>query len=300
MSSFPSKLSQHADAIEQALRDALSGVAVDGETARPKRLLEAMRYSALDGGKRLRPFLLIECASLFGVKPSQSVQVAAALECIHCYSLVHDDLPSMDDDDLRRGKPTTHRRFDEATAILAGDALLTLSFDMIADEAAHPDGNVRAELVQLYARAAGLGGMVGGQVLDLAAEGKSLKEAEITTLQAMKTGALIRCACEAGAILGGANPDERNALKSFGLAIGQAFQLTDDILDVTSNPEAMGKQTAKDGSRGKGTLVELHGVEATKQRTHALLKEAVINLSVFGVRGEILADAAEFMVNRDH
>ena len=172
MSSFPSKLSQHADAIEQALRDALCGVAVDGETARPKRLLEAMRYSALDGGKRLRPFLLIECASLFGVKPSQSVQVAAALECIHCYSLVHDDLPSMDDDDLRRGKPTTHRRFDEATAILAGDALLTLSFDMIADEAAHPDGNVRAELVQLYARAAGLGGMVGGQVLDSGSGGQ--------------------------------------------------------------------------------------------------------------------------------
>ncbi len=300
MSSFKSLLSQHAATVEKALAAALANDRLEGENTRPARLLEAMRYSALAGGKRLRPFLLIECAGLFGVKSAQSVQAAAALECIHCYSLVHDDLPAMDDDDLRRGKPTTHRAFDEAMAILAGDALLTLSFDMIASEAIHPDGSVRADLVQLYAKAAGLGGMVGGQVLDLAAEGKSLDEAAITTLQAMKTGALIRCACEAGAIIGNAKPDERVALRAFGFAIGQAFQLADDILDITSNAETMGKQTAKDGGRGKGTLVELHGVEATRQRAQELLGQAVGNLSVFGDRAETLANAAEFMVNRDH
>jgi farnesyl diphosphate synthase len=201
---------------------------------------------------------------------------------------------------MRRGKPTTHRAFDEAMAILAGDALLTLSFDMIADDTVHRDGSIRAKLVQLYARAAGLGGMVGGQALDLAAEGKTLDESAIATLQAMKTGALIGCACEAGAIIGDADPDERNALKGFGLAIGQAFQLADDILDVTSSPEAMGKQTAKDDSRGKGTLVDLHGVDATRIRAQELLAQATGRLQSFGKRAEPLASAAEFMVNRDH
>ena len=266
MSSFNSLLSDHAAEVEKVLSKALCEEARDGETSRPEQLLEAMRYSALDGGKRLRPFMLIESAGLFGVELQRSVQAAAALECIHCYSLVHDDLPSMDDDDLRRGKPTTHRAFDEATAILAGDALLTLSFDLVANKSVHPNGDVRAELVQLYARAAGLGGMVGGQILDLAAEGKSLDESQITTLQAMKTGALIRCACEAGAVLGNASAAERKALKSFGTTIGQAFQLADDILDVTSNAETMGKQTAKDDSRGKGTLVDLYGVDATRKQ----------------------------------
>ena len=180
MSPFKSLLSEHAGQVEQALEDAISAAATAGETSRPARLVEAMRYSALAGGKRLRPFLLIESAFLFGVEPRKSLQAAAALELIHCYSLVHDDLPAMDNDDMRRGKPTTHRAFDEAMAILAGDALLTLAFDMLGDEKTHPDASIRAQLVQLYARAAGMGGMVGGQVLDLAAEGKSLDEDEIT------------------------------------------------------------------------------------------------------------------------
>ncbi len=299
MSSFHSLLSAHAAAIETTLEKALAGAAQAGEIHRPRRLMEAMRHSALNGGKRLRPFLLFEAANLFDVDKIRSLHAGAALELIHCYSLVHDDLPAMDDDDLRRGKPTTHRAYGEATAILAGDALLTLAFDMIADTAVHPDGDVRANLVQLFARSAGPGGMVGGQMLDLEAEGKSLNEASIRRLQTMKTGALMRCACEAGAILGGATSKERAALVKFGTAIGQAFQLVDDILDVTSNAGVLGKNTAKDKHRGKATLVAAGGIEPAKATAQQLLEQAAQQLSPFGNRAGNLVSIAKYAVERD-
>jgi farnesyl diphosphate synthase len=205
----------------------------------------------------------------------------------------------MDDDDLRRGKPTTHKAYDEATAILAGDALLTLAFDILSREKTHPDAKTRIELVKLYAQNSGLGGMVGGQMLDLAAEQKpSISEEEILTLQAMKTGALIRCACHAGAILGGASKEEQQTLFDFGDIIGQAFQLADDILDVTSDAETMGKQTAKDADKGKGTLVSLYGVEESQKRAKELLEMAIETLVPFGKKADILIEAARFTIER--
>ena len=216
----------------------LGGRAGAGEIARPPRLLAAMRHAALGGGKRLRPFLVVESAALFGVARAGALLAGAALECVHCYSLVHDDLPAMDDDDLRRGRPTVHKAFDEATAILAGDALLTFAFDVMARGEVHPDASVRIALVSELARAAGLGGMAGGQMLDLAAEGRfedkrtHSASRKIVTLQAMKTGALFRFACRAGAILGQADAAAREAVDRYGAAIGQAFQIADDLLDV--------------------------------------------------------------------
>jgi farnesyl diphosphate synthase len=210
-----------------------------------------MRYSALGGGKRLRPFLVIESARLFGVEGSSALRTACALEMIHCYSLVHDDLPAMDDDDLRRGRPTCHKAFDEATAILAGDGLLTYAFDVVADPATHQDAGVRAALVLALARAAGLGGMVGGQALDLQAETASipLTQAETLRMQAMKTGALLRFAVDAGAMLGAANPAQARAVARYGDALGAAFQIADDILDAEGDTAALGKRAGKDAGR---------------------------------------------------
>ena len=299
MTDFETTLKSHATTMEACLEELLVDVSLPMETARPLRLLEAMRYSTLDGGKRLRPFLVMESAVLFGVKTNVSMFAGAALELIHCYSLAHDDLPSVDDDDLRRGRSTTHKAFDEATAILAGDALLTLAFDVLSREETHPDPAARMELVQLYARNAGIGGMVGGQTLDIEAEEKpTLTETEILTLQAMKTGALIRCACEAGAILGNATPAERENLRRFGSFVGQAFQLADDLLDVTASPETMGKQTGKDASAGKGTLVGLLGIGACQTRMKDLLDSAIATLEPFGSRADMLAEAARFTVER--
>ncbi|GIL00435.1 MAG: (2E,6E)-farnesyl diphosphate synthase [Alphaproteobacteria bacterium] len=278
----------------------VSGQLQAGETARPPRLVAAMRHGVLNGGKRLRPFLLIETAALFGADGEGPMRAACALECVHCYSLIHDDLPAMDDDDLRRGQPTVHRAFDEATAILAGDALLTLAFDILADAATDRDPAVRCELVLSLARAAGLGGMAGGQMLDLAAEGRRMDEAEIVTMQAMKTGALLRHACEAGAVLGGADAGERAAFARFGVAIGRAFQLADDILDVTATPTALGKRTAKDRDRGKATLVALHGLDRSRRIARDLLAEALAILEPFGERAFWLGEAARFVVGRDH
>ena len=298
-SEFKLRLKSHAALVEQTLIELLDDAPFEYEIERPSRLMEAMRHSSLDGGKRLRPFLVIESAALFDVKPEQAVLAGSALECIHCYSLVHDDLPAMDDDDLRRGKPTTHKAYDEATAILAGDALLTLAFDILSREKTHPDAKTRIELVKLYAQNSGLGGMVGGQMLDLAAEQKpSISEEEILTLQAMKTGALIRCACHAGAILGGASKEEQQTLFDFGDIIGQAFQLADDILDVTSDAETMGKQTAKDADKGKGTLVSLYGVEESQKRAKELLEMAIETLVPFGKKADILIEAARFTIER--
>lgn len=298
--SFQELLKSHARLTEAKLDTLLTAGPVQGEVLRPERLLAAMRHSVLNGGKRIRPFLMIESAGLFSVEPAAAAHAAAALECIHCYSLVHDDLPAMDDDDLRRGQPTTHKQFDEATAILAGDALLTLAFDLLADPACHPDPETRTKLVSLHARCAGLGGMAGGQMLDLEGEHSPLAGDDIANMQAMKTGALIRCACEAGALLGNAGPTQRYALSRFGDTIGAAFQLADDLLDVTASSSTLGKQTGKDEARGKPTLVALLGAEQARERADQLLDEAIGHLSGFGARAENLAAAARFIVNRDH
>jgi farnesyl diphosphate synthase len=295
---FKQRLESCARLIETRLTYWL-GSAQD-EAAGPSRLAEAMRYAVLGGGKRLRPFLVLESARLCGVDAARAANAAAALECVHCYSLVHDDLPAMDDDDLRRGRPTVHRAFDEATAILAGDALLTLAFEIMADPATHPEPAIRAELTLGLARAAGRAGMAGGQMLDLLAPGQTLTEAEILRLQAMKTGALIRFGCEAGAILGAAPFERWQALRAYGVALGQAFQLADDLLDVEGDAATLGKATAKDAAAGKGTLVGLIGIERARLRLRELEESARAALAPFGGEGLILAEAAAFVANRSH
>lgn len=291
---FQQRLAASARLVEDGLARWLD------DAATPPRLAEAMRYAALGGGKRLRPFLLLESARLCGVADEEAVNAAAALECVHCYSLAHDDLPAMDDDDLRRGRPTVHRAFDEGTAILAGDALLTLAFEIMADPATHRDAAVRAALTLALARASGRAGMAGGQMLDMEAPGRVLGEAEILRLQAMKTGALIRFACEAGAMLGAAAVEKRRALSEFGAALGQAFQLADDLLDVEGDAATVGKATAKDAEAGKATLVSLIGVREARLRLGKLEDAARAALAPFGADAHILADAARFVATRSH
>jgi farnesyl diphosphate synthase len=289
----------------QALLDRLLGATpTEGERARPARLLEAMRHASLGGGKRLRPFLVVETAALFGVSRAHSLMAGAALECVHCYSLAHDDLPAMDNDDLRRGRPTTHKAFDEATAVLAGDGLLTLAFDILSRPDTHPDVEVRLQLVTALARAAGLGGMVGGQMLDLAAEGRfeatppRLGEQEVRTLQAMKTGALLRFACLAGAILGKANRTQGSALDRYGSALGEAFQIADDLLDLEGDPATVGKATGKDAAAHKATLVGVLGPAAARRRLEALVADAQSALGGFGSNADTLKAAARFVASR--
>ena len=261
-----------------------------------RRLIEAMRYATLGQGKRLRPFLVVESAALFDVPRDRALRVGAALEALHCYSLVHDDLPAMDDDDLRRGKPTVHKAFGEATAILAGDALLTCAFEILSDDATHPDPAVRVALISGLAKAAGLAGMVGGQMLDIEAEKRVTSNlSDITLIQSMKTGALFRFACEAGAILGGADPAP---LRQYAENIGLAFQIADDILDVESTPEALGKATQKDKGHGKATFVDVLGLEGAKKRAAGLADQAVAALAGYGDRSSILNEAAIFMISR--
>lgn len=259
---------------------------------------QAMRYAALGGGKRLRPFLLIESARLFGVAEEEALPSACALECIHCYSLVHDDLPAMDDDAVRRGRPTLHLAFDEATAILAGDALLTLAFEILSDPSTQADPAIRAELVLLLAKAGGGQGMALGQALDLSLQRQGFTPAEIANMQALKTGALFRFACEAGAVLGRAPAPDRAALLAYASAFGQAFQLADDLLDAEGNAEALGKAVAKDADRGKATLVALLGVEAARERLGELVLEAEAALTRFGAKAATLAEAARFIAKR--
>lgn len=294
---FQHRLSASAALAEDRLAEWLGRAS---HPAIPTRLADAMRHAALGGGKRLRPFLVIESARLCGLEAEAALNAGVALECVHCYSLVHDDLPAMDDDDMRRGRPTVHRAFDEATAILAGDALLTLAFEIAADPATHPDPAVRAELALALARASGGAGMAGGQMLDLAAEGRALGEAEILTLQAMKTGALIRFGCEAGGILGRADDGARKALHDYGAALGQAFQLADDLLDVEGDAALIGKATAKDAGAGKATLVALIGVERARARLSELVARARAALAPFGARAHILAETADFVASRSH
>jgi farnesyl diphosphate synthase len=302
---FVSQLTGVAADIENLINRLLVQPAIEGELARPQRLLDAMRYASLNGGKRFRPFLVVATAALFDVPRKRALMVGAALECVHCYSLIHDDLPAMDDDDLRRGLPTAHRAFDEATAILAGDGLLTFAFDILARPDAHPDPTVRIDLLLALARASGLGGMVGGQMLDLTAEGRfadgrpqAFDEAAVTTLQAMKTGALLRFACVAGGILGQANDAEREALERYGSAVGQAFQIADDLLDITGDSATLGKAIGKDAGAGKATLVGVLGPEQAKARLNTLVAEAAASLAPFGAAAAVLMEGAKFVAER--
>lgn len=297
---FEIVLESRADTVEAALRRLLEIRAQAGEIARPERLFEAMRHGVLNGGKRLRPFLVLESAALFDADGEAALRVAAALECVHCYSLIHDDLPAMDDDDVRRGQPTVHKAFDEATAILAGDSLLTLAFDILSDDATPLPAQARLGLVLALARAAGPGGMAGGQALDLQAERHAPDEAGIITLQAMKTGALIRFACEAGAIIGNAAPSDRERLAEFGSAIGLAFQLADDLLDLTADAEAMGKATGKDAAAGKATLAGLHGIDWARHQLQGLVEQAEALLEPFGEKAMRLRQAAAFIAYRSN
>jgi farnesyl diphosphate synthase len=302
--SFAARLDSIATDTERLLDRLLSAEPTDGEVARPHRLLEAMRYASLGGGKRLRPFLVVECAALFAVLRERGLMAGAAIECVHGYSLVHDDLPAMDDDALRRGRPTLHKAFDEATAILAGDSLLTFAFDLMARPETHPDAAVRIALVSGLADAAGIGGMTGGQMLDLAAEGRfgaaqaPRSEPEIVTLQAMKTGALIRFSCRAGAILGGAPQTAYDTLDRYGHALGQAFQIADDLLDVEGDPATLGKSTGKDAAHGKATLVSILGRAGAHARLNDLVMAAETAVASFGTAAEPLRAAAHFVAER--
>ena len=294
--SFPERLKADAALVQARLDQAMAGLA-------EQPVIHAMRY-AVQGGKRLRAFLVLESARMLGMEEARALPVAAAVEALHAYSLVHDDLPAMDDDDLRRGRPTVHKAFDEATAILAGDALLTLAFEVLADEETHESGAVRAALVSCLARASGLGGMVGGQMFDLAAEGRfeavrgALPEAEIRRLQAMKTGALLAASVEIGARLGGADAAALAAFGRYGRALGATFQIADDILDVESDAEQMGKATAKDADKGKGMLVGALGLDGAKRERDRLSAEAVEALSGFGPEADVLRAAARFAAER--
>ena len=297
---FPKLLDRTADDTEVLLSELLSERLLPDEIIRPKRLIDAMRYSSLGGGKRLRPFLVVESAAVFGVPRKAALFAGAALECIHCYSLIHDDLPAMDNSDLRRGRPTLHKAYDDATAILAGDALLTLAFDIITRDEIHREASVRLALTQALARAAGVGGMAGGQILDLAGEGRfgDREPVDVARLQQMKTGALLRFGCIAGAILGQASQKEYEALDDFGRALGEAFQIADDLLDVEGDAAALGKQTGQDAVLGKTTFVTQLGIDGAKQRVRDLLARADRALSIFGSKGDVLRAAARFVAER--
>ena len=262
------------------------------------RLQAAMRYACLDGGKRLRPFFVLQTAQLFNVANQAALRVAAAIELVHCYSLVHDDLPAMDDDDLRRGRPTCHKAFDEATAILAGDALLTKAFEVVAAPPTHSDPAVRAELVLALAEASGDRGMVGGQMFDLMAGEITMDVAAVTRLQNLKTGRLIGFSCEAGAILGKAPHQQRQALRAYAHDVGLAFQIADDLLDIEGDPEKVGKELRKDAEAGKATFVSLLGVERARAQADHLWRQAAAHLDVFDEKADLLREAARFVVER--
>ncbi|MDB5716783.1 MAG: polyprenyl synthetase [Sphingomonas bacterium] len=262
-------------------------------------LFGAMRHAAMGGGKRLRPLLVCAACDLFNVQREAALRVATAIECIHVYSLIHDDLPCMDDDDLRRGKPTVHKAFDEATAVLAGDALHALAFELLADEATHADPFVRVELVAELARASGPAGMAGGQMMDLAAETESFDLPTITRLQQLKTGALIGFCLEAGAIMGRIPPEGRTPLRGYARDIGLAFQIADDLLDVAGDSDAMGKANGKDAAAGKATFVSLLGQERARLQAELLVDQAIAHLATFGAEAELLRSIARFVVERD-
>ena len=291
-----------------ALKQAMASAAVDVEATLQKvlqsedepehRLFDAMRYAALGGGKRLRPFLVLQGAGLFSVSRKSALRAAAAIELVHCYSLVHDDLPAMDDDDLRRGKPTVHKAFDEATAILAGDALLTLAFEVLSDPDTHSNPEVRCGLVAELARAAGAHGMVAGQMIDLSAAGGDADIGEITRLQRLKTGALIGFACEAGAILGRAGEAQHDALRGYAHDLGLAFQIADDLLDVEGTQEETGKAVGKDANLGKATFVSILGPERARGQANMLVEQAAAHLAIFDEKADFLRKVAPYIVER--
>lgn len=262
------------------------------------RVIEAMRYSALSGGKRLRPYLTVECAGLFGVSAEAAMNTAAAIEFIHTYSLIHDDLPAMDDDDMRRGQPSCHIKFGEAAAILAGDGLLTFAFEVLAHNKVHPDASVRCELIRTIAKAAGVFGMVGGQMMDLDAENVELDADEIIRLQRLKTGEMFAVSCEAGAILGKSPEKLRNALRHYAHDMGLAFQITDDLLDVEGTREETGKEVGKDSVAGKATLVGVLGVERAREQAQILAEQAKHHLRHFEKKADNLRTLADFVVSR--
>ena len=264
------------------------------------RLYEAMRYAAIGGGKRMRPLLVVAACALFHVDRGRALRVGLAVECIHVYSLVHDDLPCMDDDDLRRGKPTLHKAYDESTAILAGDSLHALAFELLADEATHEDPFVRAELVAELARAAGPSGMAGGQMMDLMAECSSLDLAAVTRLQQLKTGALIGFCLEAGAIMGRVPAEGRRPLRGYARDVGLAFQIADDLLDAEGEEAKTGKRVGKDCGRGKETFVSLLGADRARQQANLLVGQAIEHLQSFGAEADLLRAIARFAVERDH
>ncbi|MCP5381514.1 MAG: polyprenyl synthetase family protein [Kordiimonadaceae bacterium] len=265
-------------------------------------VVDAMRYALLAGGKRLRPFLVMKSSSLYAIDPIYAMRVAVAVECIHTYSLIHDDLPAMDDDDMRRGQPSVHKKFDEATAILAGDALLTLAFEILADSKTHPDAAVRCELIGLLSRAIGAIGMVGGQMIDLKAEKRPLSNEEIIRMQQMKTGALIVFSCEAGAILAKVKSEDegRQILADYGRSIGLAFQIVDDLLDIEGSSEDIGKTAGKDLKAGKATLVSLMGTRRAREKADELIDQATKSLDIFDERADILKSLASFVRHRAH
>jgi farnesyl diphosphate synthase len=295
-------LAAAAAAVERQLDDVLAFEPRPGEIARPRRLIEAMRYATLGGGKRLRAFLTLETARALGCDDAGPLRVGAAIECLHAYSLVHDDLPAMDDDDLRRGRPTAHKAFDEATAILAGDALQALAFEILADPRTHRSAGTRAALVAGLARAAGLAGMVGGQTLDLEAETaiEPLSAKAIARLQSMKTGALLAFSVEAGAILADAPPAVCAALDAYGRAVGAAFQIADDLLDAEGDAATLGKRAGKDVGRRKGTLIGALGLNGARRELKRLVAEAKSAVDAAGLAdaGDILRETAEFVASR--
>jgi farnesyl diphosphate synthase len=290
---LPATLARAAGIIETALAELL------GEpTGAEARLIESMRYASLNGGKRMRGFLVLEVAGLFGVPERMAARVAASVEMLHAYSLVHDDLPAMDDDDLRRGQPSTHRKFDEATAILAGDALQARAFEILAEAATHPDPLARCELVMALGMASGARGMAGGQMIDMQTEGCALTEPEVVRLQALKTGRLIQYSAEAGAILGRAPTSVRAQVVAYGRDLGAAFQIADDLLDAVGDTTAIGKTAGKDAAAGKATLVALMGVERASNHAQMLSLQAASHLDGFGPEAKNLRDLAAYVVAR--
>lgn len=291
--SLAEAMAQTAAVVEEQL-DALLPVPQTAEA----KLIEAMRYAVLNGGKRLRAFVVMEIAQLFSVNLTCAARVAASVEMLHAYSLVHDDLPAMDDDDLRRGKPSCHRQFDEATAILAGDALQTRAFEVLAEEDTHADAQARVELVLALASASGMHGMVGGQMIDMESEGKDISGPEIARLQALKTGRLIQYAAEAGAILGRAPAAQHQAIIAYGRDLGAAFQIYDDVLDETATAEEMGKTAGKDSAAGKATMVRILGLEGARVQAQKLAEQAAGHLESFGEKAAMLQALAHFTVTR--
>jgi farnesyl diphosphate synthase len=295
----------HSAQLMRVLKDGAKAVETALESILPRpeglngRIFDAMRYATFAGGKRLRPFLVMESANLFGVNREHALRVAAAIEVLHTYSLVHDDLPAMDNDDLRRGRPTTHKAFDEATAILAGDALLTIAFEILADPATHASAAVRCALVSRLAQAAGAAGMIGGQMIDMLAAERAFGHDEIILLQRLKTGQLFEFSSEAGAILGEAGAADREALRDYARDMGLVFQITDDLLDVTSTAEKTGKAVGKDQDQGKATLVSIYGIDGARTEAEKIARRAIDTLAGYGEKADNLRALPLYLLDRE-